>query len=38
METGVERYLADLVSGNRTFYMPDGEIEVARGHKSRAPA
>ncbi len=38
MEVGVERYLADLIGGNRTFYMPDGEIEVVRGHKSRAPA
>jgi len=36
---GVERYHADLLRGERTYYLPNGESEVVKGHAvSVAPA
>ncbi|MGA9795471.1 MAG: DUF1398 family protein [Rhizomicrobium sp.] len=32
MEAGVERYHADLLRGENTFYMPGGESERVMGH------
>ena len=33
METGVERYHADLVAGRKTYYLPDGDFEEVTVHK-----
>lgn len=38
MEVGVERYHADLIIGNKTYYMPDGSFEVVPSHKTRPAA
>ncbi len=32
MKVGVERYHADLLRGERTYYLPNGESEVVKGH------
>ena len=32
MGAGLERYHADLVRGERTYYLPNGESEVVAGH------
>jgi uncharacterized protein YbcV (DUF1398 family) len=32
MQAGLERYHADLVRGDRTYYLPSGESEVVAGH------
>jgi uncharacterized protein YbcV (DUF1398 family) len=32
MEVGVERYHADLLRAERTYYMPSGESECVKGH------
>jgi uncharacterized protein YbcV (DUF1398 family) len=38
-EVEVERYHADLVRGERTYYLPDGESEVTMGDRvSTVPA
>jgi uncharacterized protein YbcV (DUF1398 family) len=37
-EVGIERYLADLISASKTYYLPGGEFEVVHGDKSPAPA
>ena len=34
METGVERYHADLVAGRKTYYLPDGDFEEVTVHKA----
>lgn len=31
-EAGVERYLADLVRGDRTYYLPGGESQPEKGY------
>jgi len=31
-KAGVERYHTDLLRGERTYYMPNGESEVVKGH------
>ncbi len=31
MRAGVERYHADLLRGEKTYYLPDGESEVVAG-------
>ena len=31
MQAGVERYHADLVRGDKTYYLPNGESEVVAG-------
>ena len=33
MEVGIERYHADLVTGQRTYYLPGGEFEVVEAHR-----
>ncbi len=38
MEAGVERYHADLICANKTYYMPDGRYEVVACHAVEAPA
>jgi uncharacterized protein YbcV (DUF1398 family) len=39
MQADVERYHADLLRGQRTYYLPNGESEVVDGHTVRvAPA
>lgn len=30
MEAGVERYHADLLTGTKTYYMPDGSYEIVQ--------
>jgi uncharacterized protein YbcV (DUF1398 family) len=32
IKAGVERYHADLLRGERTYYLPNGESEVVKGH------
>jgi uncharacterized protein YbcV (DUF1398 family) len=32
MQAGVERYHADLVRGDKTYYLPNGESEMVAGH------
>ena len=36
METGVERYHADLLAGTKTYYMPDGSFEITHGRALHA--
>ena len=31
MQAGVERYHADLLRGEKTYYLPNGELEVVAG-------
>lgn len=38
MEAGVERYHADLVCSNKTYYMPDDSFEATACHRTSAPA
>jgi uncharacterized protein YbcV (DUF1398 family) len=39
MQAGVERYHADLVRGERTYYLPNGESETVKGRAvANAPA
>jgi len=38
MEAGVERYHADLVCSNKTYYLPDDSFEVVACHAVGAPA
>ncbi len=38
MDVGVERYHADLVCSNKTYYVPDGGFEVVACHPIRQPA
>lgn len=38
MGVGVERYHADLIGGTKTFYMPDGTLEVVGCDRSAPPA
>jgi hypothetical protein len=35
---GVERYHADLVAGNKVYYLLDDSFETTPCHKTRAPA
>ena len=37
-EAGVERYLADLVTSTKTYYLPDGSFETVACHDAPAPA
>ncbi|MCW5772721.1 MAG: DUF1398 family protein [Rhodospirillaceae bacterium] len=37
MDAGVERYHADLVCANKTYYMPDGSFEIVPCHAAPAP-
>jgi uncharacterized protein YbcV (DUF1398 family) len=37
MAVGVERYHADLVRGERTFFLPDGDNVAVSAHKLLAP-
>lgn len=37
IQNGVERYHADLASGMRTYYMPDGSHEVTAGYALATP-
>ena len=38
MAAGIERYHADLSGGTRTYYLPDGSVEIVHGHQPSAPA
>lgn len=38
VEVGVERYHADLVCANKTYYMPDGSFETLACHQTPTPA
>jgi uncharacterized protein YbcV (DUF1398 family) len=39
MQAGVERYHADLLRGEKTYYLPNGESEVVQGQRiGSAPA
>jgi uncharacterized protein YbcV (DUF1398 family) len=38
MDAGVERYHADLVCSNKTYYMPDDTYEVVTCHPVGTPA
>lgn len=38
LEVGVERYHADLVAANKTYYMPDDSFETVRCSRVAAPA
>jgi uncharacterized protein YbcV (DUF1398 family) len=38
MQVGVERYYADLVSGQKTYYMPNGDFETVEAEKAPVPA
>jgi uncharacterized protein YbcV (DUF1398 family) len=35
-KVGIERYHADLVRGEKTYYLPNGESEVVRGARVAA--
>jgi uncharacterized protein YbcV (DUF1398 family) len=39
MQAGIERYHADLLRGEKTYYLPNGESEVVAGERfGAAPA
>jgi uncharacterized protein YbcV (DUF1398 family) len=37
MKTGVERYHADLVRGDKTYYLPNGDSKIVAGRPSEVP-